>query len=51
MNLHAVAFEQHVKRLPKSRIVIDNVNDGLSHFRHPYKFAADRRYCLFLVIG
>jgi hypothetical protein len=25
-------FEQHFERLSKSRIVIDNMHDGLSHF-------------------
>jgi len=32
MSLYAMEFEQHFERLSKSRIVIDNMHDGLSHF-------------------
>jgi hypothetical protein len=30
-----VGFEQHFERLPKGRIVINNVHNGLPHLEHP----------------
>jgi len=32
MSLHVVKLEQHFERPSKSRIVIDNMHNGLSHF-------------------